>query len=187
MLAMSPSVRVGSLAGMTIHGDHPFQSPESERDPVRRLRGRLPSPVTLWTSEHDGARAGLTVSSMLIANGDPGLVIGVIDPDSELWETLHASGRAVVGLLDNRHRQLADAFGYVAPAPGGPFRLGDWTDTEWGPSLAGVSWAGCRLTDADPPHAGWGLLIRLEIRHVELAADDATPVVHRRGRYVPLG
>ncbi len=69
---------------MTIHGDHPFLPPEEERSPVRRFRGRLPSPVTLWTSVHNGERAGLTVSSMLVANGEPGYVLGVLDPESDL-------------------------------------------------------------------------------------------------------
>jgi len=157
--------------------------PEGERSAVRRFRARLPSPVTLWTSGYDGGRAGLTVSSVLVADGEPGYVIGVIDPDSDLWETLHASGKAVVGLLDERHRGLADAFGYVIPAPGGPFKLGEWTDTEWGPALAGISWAGCALADADPSYAGWGLQVRLEIAYVEIAGEDARPIVHRRGRY----
>lgn len=102
---------------MTIHGDHPFLPPESERSPVRRLRGRLPSPVGLWTSAYDGKRAGLTVSSMLVADGDPGYVIGLIDAESDLWETLRQARTAVVALLGAPHQQLADAFGYVAPPP----------------------------------------------------------------------
>lgn len=168
---------------MTIHGDHPFLPPESERGPVRRLRGRLPSPVSLWTSAYDGTPAGLTVSSVMIADGDPGYVVGLIDPDSDLWETLRQSGKGVVGLLGEPHRQLADAFGYVAPAPGGPFRMAEWIDTEWGPALAGTTWTGGTLTSADPPAVGWALEVRLEIEHVQLTADDQRPIVHRRGRY----
>jgi Flavin reductase like domain len=167
---------------MTIHGDHPFLPPEEERSPVRRFRARLPSPVTLWTSGYDDERAGLTISSVLVADGSPGLVVGVVDPESDLWDTLRSSGRAVVGILEHRHRSLADAFGYVAPAPGGPFRLGEWQHTDWGPALTGITWAGCVLTDADPPRAGWGLQVRLEIAHVELGPDEQ-PLVHRRGRY----
>ena len=172
---------------MTIHGDHPFLPPESERSPVRRFRGRLPSPVGLWTTAYEGKRAGLTVSSMLVADGEPGAVIGLIDPDSDLWETLRRARTAVVSLLGGPHQQLADAFGYVAPAPGGPFRMAEWIDTEWGPALVGVStWAGCRLVDPDPPEVGWALQVQLEIAHVELATDDVPPLVHRRGRYTTL-
>ncbi|TDO54608.1 flavin reductase (DIM6/NTAB) family NADH-FMN oxidoreductase RutF [Kribbella sp. VKM Ac-2527] len=172
---------------MTIHGDHPFMDAESERKPVRRFRGRLPSPVGLWTSSYGGTRAGLTVSSMLVADGDPGIVVGLIDPDSDLWETLRSAKTAVVSLLGGPHQQLADAFGYVAPAPGGPFRMIDWTDTDWGPAPVGVTtWAGCRLVSDAPPEVGWSLQVHLEIAHVELLPDDQPALIHRRGRYIAL-
>ena len=170
---------------MTIHGEHPFLPPEGDRNPVRRFRGRLASPVTLWTSVYAGERAGLTVSSVLVANGEPGHVVGVIDPDSDLWDTLRSSGRAVVGVLDDRHRALADAFGYVVPAPGGPFKLGSFEESEWGPVLAGTTWAGCSLADHVP--VGWGLQVRLEIAQVVVSdSDDAGGLVHRRGRYFTI-
>jgi flavin reductase (DIM6/NTAB) family NADH-FMN oxidoreductase RutF len=147
----------------------------------------LPSPVGLWTTAYDGKRAGLTVSSMLVADGEPGYVIGLIDPESDLWGTLRLAGTAVVALLGEPHRQLADAFGYVAPAPGGPFRLIDWTDTAWGPAPVGVStWAGCTLVDQDPPEVGWGLQVQLEIVHVELTGEEVPALVHRRGRYTTI-
>ncbi|MCW2523710.1 MAG: flavin reductase domain protein FMN-binding protein [Frankiales bacterium] len=172
---------------MTIHDEHPFTPAESGRSPARRFRSRLASPVTLWTAAHQGQRAGLTVSSLLVADGDPGLVVGILDPLSDLWDALRASGRAVISVLDWPDRSLADAFGYVAPAPGGPFTLAQWTESEWGPRLAaGHTWAGCQLLDVDHPTAGWGILVRLEIAHVELGPDAPTeqpPLVHRRGRY----
>ena len=170
---------------MTIHGDHPFLPPEDERSPVRRFRGRLPSPVTLWTSVHHGERSGLTVSSMLVANGEPGYVLGVLDPESDLWDAVRGSGRAVVSILGDGHSALADAFGYVAPAPGGPFRLGTWDETEWGPALSDTTWAGCVVADTDPPSLGWGLQVRLEIAHVSIGPDSSA-LVHRRGRYTAL-
>ena len=74
---------------MTIHSEHPFLEPE--RDPVRQLRGRLGGAVTLWTSgTGDGPldRAGLTVTSVLVANGEPPRLLALLDPDSDLAETL---------------------------------------------------------------------------------------------------
>jgi flavin reductase (DIM6/NTAB) family NADH-FMN oxidoreductase RutF len=170
---------------MSISSEHPFLPPESERSPVRRLRGRLPAPVTVWTAGSGSDRAGLTVSSLLVADGEPGYVVGVLDPLSELWDAVRGTGRAVVNLLDWPHRQLADAFGYVAPAPGGPFRLGEWTETEWGPALAGAGgWAGCQLADRPVSELGWGLLVQLQVVHTVFGDDGGVPLVHRRGRYL---
>jgi flavin reductase (DIM6/NTAB) family NADH-FMN oxidoreductase RutF len=175
-------------AVVTIHDEHPFQPDESGRSPARRFRSRLASPVTLWTSAHEGVRAGLTVSSVLVADGEPGAVVAILDPLSDLWDAVRGSGRVVVSLLDWRHRSLAEAFGYVAPAPGGPFTLGDWTDTPWGPRLMGSQgWASCELQDTDQPAVGWGLLVTLSIVDVELADPSADrergALAHWRGRY----
>ena len=43
---------------MTIHGDHPFLPPADGRDPLRRWRGRMPAPVSVWTTELDGRPTG---------------------------------------------------------------------------------------------------------------------------------
>jgi hypothetical protein len=44
----------------------PFAVPPERRDPVRRLRGRLVAPVTVWTAGRPPGGAGLTVSSELL-------------------------------------------------------------------------------------------------------------------------
>lgn len=167
---------------MTIHAGHPFLEPEQDRDPLRRLRGRLGGAVSLWTTGAGRVRAGLTVSSMVVANGAPAHVLGLVDPDSDLASAVQDTGTAVVGLLQWGHRDLADAFAGLAPAPGGPFTLGAWTDTAWGPVLDGVSaWAGLRIAPA-PAEVGWSLLLDGVVEHVEVLDLDI-PLVHRRGRY----
>jgi flavin reductase (DIM6/NTAB) family NADH-FMN oxidoreductase RutF len=169
---------------VTIHSEHPFLEPESERDPGRRLRGRLGGAVTLWTAGAGKRRTGLTVSSVMIAHGDPPHVLGLVDPESDLVTALSGGGTAVVQLLQWSHRDLADAFAGVAPAPGGPFRLGSWEDSEWGPVLHGVSaWAGVRLSGSQA-EVGWSLLLDGVVDHVHLSEEAAPPLVHRRGRYV---
>ena len=168
---------------MTIHSEHPFAQPEHERDPVRRLRGRLGGTVSLWTAGEGSGRAGLTVSSLMVAGGDPAHVLALVDPDSDLAEVVTDTGRAVVQLLEWEHRDLAEAFAGTAPAPGGPFRMGTWQETAWGPRLVGASaWAGLRLA-GEPGEVGWSLLLDLVVEHVEIGAESA-PLVHRRGRYV---
>ncbi len=173
---------------MTIHNEHPFLPPESDRSPIRRLRGRLTSGVTLWTSSRSERPAGLTVSSMLVADGDPGRLVALLDPDSDLWEAAALARTVAVSWLTYDDRLLADAFAGTAPAPGGPFRLAEWTTTEWGPVLStATTWAGCRLVDDEPREVGWGLLVEAVVEHIELAAEEAAPLVHRRGRYLRIG
>lgn len=168
---------------MTIHSEHPFTEPESERDPARRLRGRLGGTVSLWTTGEGRERAGLTVSSLMVAHGDPARVLALVDPDSDLADAVQDNQVAVVQLLEWEHRDLAEAFAGLAPAPGGVFTLGSWTDTSWGPRLEGASaWAGVRLA-GEPREVGWSLLLEGVLEHVEIGEEDA-PLLHRRGRYV---
>ncbi|KQZ69851.1 flavin reductase family protein [Nocardioides sp. Root151] len=170
---------------MTIHREHPFLEPPGERDPIRRLRGRLGGQVTLWTSGSPSERAGLTVSSLMVAAGQPGRVLGLIDPDSDLMDLLADSGTAAVSLLHYRHHNLADIFAGTVPAPGGQFTQLDegvtWTDTEWGPVLSTVTtWVGVHVESVT--EVGWSNLVTATVEHAVIG-DDGEPLVHRRGRY----
>lgn len=163
---------------MTIHSEHPFAQPA---DDVRRLRGRLGGAVTLWTG--GAPPAGLTVSSVMVANGPSAHVAGLLDPDSDFTDALLDSGRAVVQLLSWRHRDLAEVFAETAPAPGGKFAQADFTETEWGPRLSDApAWAGVALEDHR--ELGWSLLVTCRVVALELGEDDE-PLIHRRGRYLP--
>lgn len=156
---------------------NPFATPESARSPVRRLRGRIAQTVTLWTAP---GPAGLTVSSCLIADGEPGRVAGLIDEESELWEAVQRSGVFTVQPLAAGQQQLADRFAGLLPAPGGVFKQGEaWADTDFGP-VQGPTWAGCRLDQARD--FGWALLVEATIAQVELGPAQ-TPLVHHRGSY----
>jgi flavin reductase (DIM6/NTAB) family NADH-FMN oxidoreductase RutF len=167
--------------GARIHHTDPFATPEHERSAVRRLRGRLAAAVTLWTAP---GPAGLTVSSTLVADGEPGRLLGLIDEDSDLWAAGSAAGRFAVAPLGPAHRQLADRFAGLLPAPGGLFAAGRWTETAYGPVPADVgTWVGCRLDSAR--EYGWGLLVEATIEGIELAA-EAAPLVHYRRRYRQL-
>jgi flavin reductase (DIM6/NTAB) family NADH-FMN oxidoreductase RutF len=164
---------------LTIHSGHPFADPEP--DPVRRLRGRLGGAVTLITAGDERGAAGLTVTSVMVANGEPARVLALVDPDSDLADVVARTQRAVVQLLSWAHRDLADAFAGVAPAPGGAFRMAAFEETAWGPRLADApTWAGVRLESA--AEVGWSRLLTLAIEVVTVGEDDQ-PLVHRRGRY----
>ena len=169
---------------MSIHSEHPFLPPEELRDPVRRLRGRLPSPVTVWTSAGGGSRDGWTISSMLVGNGEPAEMVALVDEDCDWWDLFRETGTATVNVLTQGQGWIADVFARVAPSPGGPFRTGEWLDADHGPRLVGAAgWAGVRLVDADQEHAGWGLLVRATIEVVELV-EGVEALQHRQGRYL---
>jgi flavin reductase (DIM6/NTAB) family NADH-FMN oxidoreductase RutF len=162
---------------MTIHSSNPFAA---EPDPVRRFRGRLGGAVSLWTAGDAAGRAGLTVSSMMVANGAPGRVLGLLDPDATLTGVLDDTGLGVVQLLEWADRDLAEAFGGVAPAPGGPFTHGAWEQTSHGPALVDRTRALVRLESATA--VGWSLLVTATIEEI-VVVEDRRPLEHRRGRY----
>jgi 3-hydroxy-9,10-secoandrosta-1,3,5(10)-triene-9,17-dione monooxygenase reductase component len=165
--------------GAHIHSSDPFATPDQERSAVRRLRGRLAAPVTLWTAP---GPAGLTVSSLLVADGDPGRVLGLIDEESDFWAAVSAAGRFAVAPLGPGDRQLADRFAGLMPSPGGLFATGDWVGTPYGPVPAGAgTWAGCRL-DGERPY-GWALLVEATIETITLTDAAPVPLLHFRGRY----
>lgn len=167
---------------MTIHSTHPFRDPEP--DPVRRLRGHLGGAVTLWTAGGPGPRdaAGLTVSSVLVAAGEPGRLLALLDPDSDLAAALRTTGRAAVSVLQWEHRDLAEMFAGTAPAPGGPFQQATFAPTPWGPRLeSAASWVGVRLEST--AEVGWSLLATCLIDRITLG--ETPPLRHRRGRYQP--
>ena len=169
---------------MTIHDTHPFADPDP--DPVRRFRGRLGGAVTLWSAGSGPDRVGLTVSSLVVALGEPSHVIGLLDPDADLTEALRDTGRAVVQVLAWSDRALGEAFAGMAPAPGGPFRMADFEDTPWGPRLVSArTWAGVELVDER--EVGWSAEVTCRIAHLEGADDPASGALgHRRGRWLPL-
>ena len=164
---------------MTIHTSHPFADPEP--DPARRLRGRLGGAVSLWTAGDEDGRAGLTVSSLLLAGGEPARLLALVDPDSDLADVVERTGRAVVSLLSWPHRDLAEAFAGQAPAPGGPFRMADFEDTAYGPALVGATSRAIVEVESSV-EVGWSTLLTCTIVDLAIAEDDS-PLLHRRGRY----
>ena len=137
--------------------------------------------MTVWAAGDGRERRGLTVSSLLVAAGDPAHVLGLVDEESALWSPPPAT--LTVNVLGPAHTYLAEAFAGTVPAPGGPFTQGEWSQSEWGPVLDDASaWLGVRLVDEPARHLGWALLLDGVVEHVETRSTDA--LTHVRGRYV---
>jgi flavin reductase (DIM6/NTAB) family NADH-FMN oxidoreductase RutF len=171
----------GADEPIRVGGQHPFATPPERRDPARRLRGRLVAPVTVWTAGEPSSGAGLTVSSVLVAEGQPARLLGLIDPTSAFWEAMRQTGGFVVHVLGVGDRALAERFGEVRPPIRGAFTGLEVTGSQWGPLLGGRRpWAGCRLVGSTP--VGYGELVEGVIERLDLQDLD-DPLAWLHGRY----
>ena len=164
-----------------IHDEHPFATPPDQRDPVRQFRGRLTAPVTVVTAGGPSARAGLTGSSLFVAEGDPSFVHLLVGAGTDLWFAIEETGRFVVHILEEEHRELSDRFAGLRPSPGGLFAGLEVSDTEFGPVITALgSRAFCRYHSHrdDPFHA----LVHGTIERIELH-DLRRPLRYFRGEY----
>ncbi|MBA4608815.1 flavin reductase [Aeromicrobium sp. Marseille-Q0843] len=168
---------------MTIHSEHPFVPADRDKDAFRRLRGRLPAPVTSVAAGAGRDRVGLTVSSVLLADGEPARIELLVDPDSDLGESLDVGSRAAASVLQPGDDYLAEVFAGLAPAPGGMFTVGRWTDSAWGPRLEDRSW--CGFTVDETTEIGWSLRVTGTVH--EVGVESSTGTAHARGRFHDLG
>lgn len=168
-----------------IGGSDPFATPLEERDPVRRLRGRLSAPVTVWTARNNaGDPAGITMSSVLVVDGAPPEAIGVVDPLSAFWIAVHETGSFVMQLLTVNQVYIAQKFALQIPVD--PFEGEALAATPWGPVLNRAStWAGCTLMNS--VEAGYGRLVRARIDDITLDEGNTRPLIHYRGMYLTPG
>jgi 3-hydroxy-9,10-secoandrosta-1,3,5(10)-triene-9,17-dione monooxygenase reductase component len=163
----------------------PFTVPPERRDPARRLRGRLVAPVTVWTAGQLPGGAGLTVSSVLVAEGQPARLLGLIDPTSAFWEAAQETGAFVVHVLAAGDRALAERFSEIRPPIRGPFERLEVAESPWGPVLGGNRpRAACRLAESAP--VGYAELVEGLIEQLEVP-DLADPLAYLHGSYRSVG
>jgi flavin reductase (DIM6/NTAB) family NADH-FMN oxidoreductase RutF len=166
---------------VVIHDDDPFAVPVAERDPVRRFRGRLPAPVTVITAGSGESATGLTVSSLLVADGEPPKVWFLCGHNADLGEVIRSSGGFVVHVLGAGDDTVADRFAGVRPSPGGLFADLDTEAGPWGPVLSAYpTRAACRFVAATD--VGWYLLIEGVIEELRVGDGD-DPLLRHRGAY----
>jgi 3-hydroxy-9,10-secoandrosta-1,3,5(10)-triene-9,17-dione monooxygenase reductase component len=163
----------------------PFAVPPERRDPARRLRGRLVAPVTVWTAGQPPDGAGLTVSSVLVAEGQPARLLGLIDPTSAFWAAMREAGAFVVHVLAVGDRALAERFSEIRPPIRRPFDGLQVAESPWGPILAGSRpRAACQLAGSMP--VGHGELVEGVIEQLELP-DLEHPLAYLHGSYRSVG
>lgn len=164
-----------------VHEDHPFETPADQRDPARRFRGRLAAPVTIITSGSGDHRTGLTVSSLVVAEGDPSRIYFLLGSTTDLFYGLEETGKFVVHVLGSDDHATADVFAGLRPSPGGRFAGLAVEQSEWGPVLSDVKTrAYCTFEGGDEETffiVAEGRIDKLELGEME------DPLVYFRGKY----
>lgn len=169
---------------MTIHDEHPFAAPVADRDPVRRFRGRLASPITIITAGDADERTGLTVSSLMVAEGEPSRSYALIGPTTDLFLAIEETERFIVHILQEGHGPLADVFAGLRPSPGGLFVDCDVTQSPYGPVLDDLpNRLYCSYLSGE--EETYSVLVEGIIEQIELT-DLRDPLVYFRGKYRPL-
>lgn len=165
-----------------IHDENPF-APEAS-DQNKRFRGRLANPVTIVTSGNMENPTGLTVSSLMISEGDPGLVHAVVTPNSDLFDRVTESGKFVVHIAEAQHAGLSDVFAGIRPSPGGIFAGTELEHSDWGPVITSMpNRVYCTTRSAE--ETGWSGLVIGTIDSVEIS-HLTDPLIHFRGGYRKL-
>ena len=164
-----------------VHKDHPFETPADERDPARRFRGRLAAPVTIITSGSGEHRTGLTVSSLVVAEGDPSRIYFLLGSTTDLFYGLEETGKFVVHVLEEGDVALGDIFAGLRPSPGGRFANVALEQSDWGPVLTDIGTrAYCTFEGGD--EETFFIVAEGRIDKVELS-DIQQPLVYFRGSY----
>jgi flavin reductase (DIM6/NTAB) family NADH-FMN oxidoreductase RutF len=107
----------------------------------------------------------LTVSSLVVGQGEPPVLAGVISQSTDLADAVStSSARFVVQLVGAGQRRLAQHFAGELPAP--PELLATEL-TPHGPVLEALAdRMFCRVTSSKP--FGWSLLVEAEVTDVEV-------------------
>ncbi|MGH9122485.1 MAG: flavin reductase family protein [Acidimicrobiales bacterium] len=158
-------------------------TPIEQRDPQRQFRGHLAAPVTVWTAYSDAhERSALTVSSILLAEGDPPSVLGLVGPLTDFWEAVRESKRFVVHILSEDQGRIGDQCAGLYPGLDSAFEGLSVRRSEWGPVLDAVGRrAFCHLHSF--LDIGYSILARGEVGRIEHPTSGEDPLVRYRSEY----
>jgi 3-hydroxy-9,10-secoandrosta-1,3,5(10)-triene-9,17-dione monooxygenase reductase component len=172
-------------SGASLRYGNPWADPPQARDPLRRWRGHLVLPVTVWLAAGAAAEVpvGLTVSSLIVGQGEPPVLAGLISPSTELADTVCTpSTEFVVHLVGVGQRRLAQHFAGELPAP--PELLATRLSPH-GPVLEALGdRLFCRVTSSKA--FGWSLLVEAEVSEVEVA-DQGKALAWYHGAFHEVG
>ena len=108
-----------------------------DAETFRACMRHVPGAVSVVTTLHEGARAGLTVTAVCSVSAEPPQMLVCVNRASSAERVILAAGRFGVSYLAHDQQEVAEAF---AGAVGDRFGAADWTQLASGiPILAGAA------------------------------------------------
>ena len=127
---------------------------------------------------------GITVSSLVVVEGEPAWVLGLVGPLTDFHDGLVESRRFVAHVLGAGDRRLAELFAGRYPSRD-PFEGLDVRPTAFGPVVEHLgNRAFCEVVELT--EVGYSILVRGRVDHLELEAAPARPLAFYRGAYAGL-
>jgi flavin reductase (DIM6/NTAB) family NADH-FMN oxidoreductase RutF len=154
------------------------EEPKVSRDAFLSAMRQAASPVCVVTTQVDGQRMALTISSFLSVSADPPLVSVCINRNSRMCAAISDSGVFGVHLLAHDQAHVADNFAGRPRAGGEPY---DFSCVEWAdeqsrkePAMVGVSVsADCEVVNSTD--AGTHRLFIAEVKN--LVTTERRPLI----------
>jgi flavin reductase (DIM6/NTAB) family NADH-FMN oxidoreductase RutF len=138
--------------------------------------------VTVITAGGPESRTGLTISSLVVAEGEPSRIFFLCGTATDLWPAIEGSGGFVVHVLEESHREISDRFAGIRPSPSGLFVGLEPLDTEWGPVIPSI---GTRAFCSFTGHTETSIYALVDgvVDRVDLS-EITHPLQYFRGRYL---
>lgn len=146
----------------------------------RNAMGNFCTGVVVATSMHEGSPVGFAAQSFISLSLDPPLVALCPAKSSSTWPKISQSGKFGINFLARDQQPVCDA---MAVSGGDKFAAIEWTQGASGvPIIEGViGFVECELSAEHT--AGDHLIAVGAVKHFEIAAPDAAPLLFFRGSY----
>lgn len=150
-------------------------------DDFRQCMRRLAATVCIISCEHDGARFGITVTSVTSLSMDPMSILACINQSASIRPHLRDAGRYCVNLLNQSQASISSRFSGAVPAAE-RFDAGAWLRSDDGIPYLADAQANifCEIDEAFG-YSTHDIIIGRVIR--SRCAAEVSPLLYQDGKY----